>query len=237
VPYQILLVDDDRAFREELRECLDEYDVVEAASGPEALKLLKRPNEIDLVILDVMMPGLRGTEVLKEIKARQPEQKVIILTGYSSKDTAIDALKGRADEYLEKPLDIYRVKAAVAGLLETSELSREPDNHSPQARITRAKRFLERNWHKKVRLKDVAAVVGLSEKYLSRLFKQAAGVRFSEYALKVKIREAKKLLGNNWPVEEIAGRLGYQNSESFIRAFKRSTGRTPARYRRPHGAK
>jgi YesN/AraC family two-component response regulator len=237
VPYQILLVDDDRAFREELRECLEEYDVIEAANGPEALKLLKRPNEIDLVLLDVMMPGLRGTEVLKEIKARQPEQKVIILTGYSSKDTAIDALKGRADEYLEKPFDVFRLKAAVAGLLETRDLSVARDNHSLPAKIERAKRFLERNWHKKVCLKDVSGALGWSEKYFSRVFKKTAGVRFNDYALQVKVREAKKLLGQNWPVGEVAARLGYQNPESFIRAFKKITGRTPAEYRQRHGAK
>ena len=237
MPYQILLVDDDRAFREELRECLAEYDVVEAAGGPEALKLLKRPNEIDLVILDVMMPGLRGTELLKQIKTKYPEQKVVILTGYSSKDTAIAALKGRADEYLEKPLDIYRVRAAVAGLLETRDFGGGFDGRSASARIARAKRFLERNWHKKVCLKDAAQAVGFSEKYLSRLFKKTAGVCFYEYALKVKIKEAKKLLGKNWLVADVAGRLGYQNAESFIRAFKKSVGRTPAKYRRQYGAK
>jgi two-component system response regulator YesN len=234
VPYQVLLVDDDREFREELRECLDEYDVIGAASGQEALKLLKRPNEIDLVLLDVMMPGPRGTEILKEIKARYPEQKVVILTGFSSKDVAIDALKGRADEYLEKPLDIYRVKAAIAGLLEERELRESPDDHTTAGKIARVKRFLERNWHKKVCLKDVSGTVGLSDKYLSRLFKAETGDCFNDYALKVKIVEAKKLLGKDWPVSDVAGRLGYQNTESFIRAFRKLTGRTPAEYRRRH---
>ena len=232
MPYQVLLVDDDREFREELRECLDEYDVIEAASGSEALKLLKRPNEIDLVLLDVMMPGLRGTEVLKEIKTRDPEQKVVILTGFSSKDVAIDALKGRADEYLEKPLDIYRVKAAIAGLLGEGELRGGSADRSTAGKIARVKRFLERNWHKKVGLKDVSRTVGLSDKYLSRLFKAEAGVGFNDYALKVKIAEAKKLLAKNWSVGDVAGRIGYQNAESFIRAFRKLTGRTPADYRR-----
>ena len=234
MPYQILLVDDDREFREELRECLDEYDVIEASGGAEALRLLKRPNEIDLVLLDVMMAGLRGTEVLKEIKSRYPEQKVIILTGFSTKDVAIDALKVRADEYLEKPLDIYRVKTTIAGLLRESELRDGPNDRSTAGKIARAKRFLERNWHKKVYLKDVSRSVGWSQKYLSRLFKAETGVCFNDYALKVKIGEAKKLLGKDWSVGDIAGRLGYQNAESFIRVFRKLTGRTPAEYRRRH---
>ncbi len=235
MPYQILLVDDDREFREELRECLDDYDVIEAVSGQEALRVLKRPNEIDLVILDVMMPGLRGTEVLKEIKARSPEQKVVILTGYSSKDVAIDALKGRADEYLEKPLDINRLKMAVVRLLGENRQADEQADRSTGAKMERIKRFLDRNWHKKVCLRDVAASAGLSEKYLSRLFREETGVCFNDYALKVKVKEAKKLLAQNWQVGDVAERLGYQNAESFIRIFRKLAGRTPAQYRRLHG--
>ena len=66
--YQILVVDDDADFREELRYCLDGYTVIEAANGPEALAILKKPNAIDLVILDAVMPKMSGTEVLREIK-------------------------------------------------------------------------------------------------------------------------------------------------------------------------
>ncbi len=233
MPYQVLLVDDDREFREELRECLDGYDVVEAANGTEALQLLKRPNEVDLVVLDVMMPGPRGTDVLKEIKRRSPELKTIILTGFSSKNVAIDALQGRADEYLEKPLDIARFRNAVAGLLGKRESAAEADR-SAAGKIGRVKRFLERNWHKKVCLKDISRTVGWSDKYLSRLFKEMTGEGFNDYALRVKVREAKKLLARSWTVGETADRLGYQNAESFIRIFKKQTGRTPARYKRNH---
>ncbi len=102
MPYNVLLVDDDKMFREELREALEDYRVVEAANGKEALEILKKPNEIDIVMLDVMMPGLPGTEVLKEIKKISPSLSVVMLTGYSSKDVAIEALKGRADDYIEK---------------------------------------------------------------------------------------------------------------------------------------
>jgi len=234
VPYQVLLVDDDREFREELRECLDDYDVIEAASGQEALRLLRRPNEVDLVILDVMMPGLRGTDVLKAIKTRAPEQKVIILTGFSTKDVAIDALKGRADEYLEKPLDIQRLKSAVAGLLAHNGQRENQADRSLGGKIGRIKRFLERNWHKKVCLRDVAGSVGWSEKYLSRLFREETGVCFNDYALKVKVREAKQLLAKGWTVGDVSERLGYQNAESFIRIFRKLTGRTPARYKLRH---
>jgi CheY-like chemotaxis protein len=57
MPSKILLVDDDKDFRVELKECLSGYDIVEASSGEEAINILKKPNDIDLVILDVNLPG------------------------------------------------------------------------------------------------------------------------------------------------------------------------------------
>ena len=234
MPYRILLVDDNREFREEFRECLDDYDVIEAADGQEALKLLKRPNEIDLVILDVMMPGLRGTEVLRAIKKTDPDLGIIILTGYSSKDIAIEALKGRADEYLEKPLDIGRAKAIIKELLGEKEQKENP-GYSAAAKIERVKRLIERNCHKKVCLRDAAEVVGLNPKYLSRWFKAQAGIGFNDYLLKVRVREAKKMLKrSDLKIASISARLGYQNTESFIRTFKKLAGRTPAEFRRQH---
>jgi len=91
----ILLVDDEKEFREELACSFDEYRVLEAADGQQALKILGMPNEIDLVILDVRMPGLPGTEILKVIKKRNPKLKVIMLTAFSSKDIAVESLRGR----------------------------------------------------------------------------------------------------------------------------------------------
>src|SRR5277367_3176809 len=99
--YQILMVDDDADFREELRHCLDNYTVIEAANGLEALAILKKPNAIDLVVLDAVMPHMSGTEVLLEIKRIKPSLVTIMLTGQSSKDIVIDALKNRADDYIE----------------------------------------------------------------------------------------------------------------------------------------
>jgi DNA-binding NtrC family response regulator len=114
---KILVVDDDVEFRQELRDFLEGYDTIEASSGQEVLRLLKRANEIGLVILDVMMPGANGIDVLREIKRNDPDLNIIILTGHSSKDVAIEALKGRADDYIEKPLDIDKIKEVIDKLL------------------------------------------------------------------------------------------------------------------------
>jgi YesN/AraC family two-component response regulator len=232
MPERILLVDDDKDFRTEFKESLSDYKVIEASSGQDALKLLRRPNQIDLVILDVMMPGLSGTEVMKEIRKLSPDISIIILTGYSSKEVAIEALKGHADDYLEKPMDIEKTREIIERFLtdRKGESGILPSDLSDK--IQKVKKFVLRNCFKKVSLSDAAAAVCLSPKYLSRVFAQNTGKRFTEYRLEISINNAKKFLAiKGYNIDQIADKLGYKNTESFIRQFKKICGMTPTAYR------
>ncbi len=233
MPYNILLVDDDRAFREEFRDYFRDYRVVGASCGREALEILDRPNEIDLVILDVRLPDSRGTEILRRIKRDRPDLGVIILTGFGSKKVVIEALQGEADEYLEKPLDLERTAAAIRKLLRQSRWPEGLEAADTSGKIERVKVFLERNVHKKVSLAEAAALVRLSPKYLSRAFKEVTGENFNDCKLRLKIAQAKEWLAETgYSVDMIAFSLGYLNPESFIRIFKKHSGLTPGAYRR-----
>jgi two-component system response regulator YesN len=232
MPYHILLVDDDEDFRDELHDYLEDYRISEAPTGNDALDLLAKPHDIDLVLLDVMMPGLRGTEVLRRIKAMDGEMPVVILTAYSSKDIAVEALKGDADDYIEKPVDIGRARQIIDALLSEKRAEGDLDTGGMEGKIDRVKHLLEINYHKRVNLEDAAKIVCLSPKYLSRVFKERTGMGFSEYKLKVKIAEAQRLLeGTRKNIDQISYDLGYQNPESFIRMFKKVTRQTPTGYR------
>jgi YesN/AraC family two-component response regulator len=231
--YNILLVDDDKEFREELRDLLHDYDIVEASDGKEALALLSSPNEVDVVILDVVMPGLSGTEVLKDIKAMYPDLGVIILTGYGSKETVIEALKGKADDYIEKPVDIHKTRDIVKRLIRERVAMDGSAPGSMDAKIKRVTHFIDRNYEKSVSLESAAKLVALSPKYLSRIFKQKTGLGFSEYRLRVRIERAAELLeSTGYTVDEISSKVGYENAESFTRLFKRIKGCTPTEYRK-----
>jgi len=236
--YQILIVDDDADFREELRGCLDGYTVLEAANGPDALSILKKPNAVDLVILDAVLPLLSGMEVLREIKKIKPSLATVVLTGQSTKDMAIDALKARADDYIEKPVDPLKFLEVVKNLLAAKAVQGFTYTHGIHAKIEQAKQFIERNFDKKVTLEDVADQVCLSPKYFSRIFKEIVGNGFNEYRISVKIAQACTLLkGSDYTVTEIANRLGYQNLESFIRMFERTLAVSPMQYRHKHQKK
>ncbi len=235
MPDKILLVDDDQVSREEMKCCLEEYDVIEAKNGQEALSILNKPNEIDLMILDIRMPGLAGTEVLKIIKKKESAPIVIMLTGFSSTDTAVESLRGQADEYLEKPIDIEKLKAVVAKLLEAKKYKSDDTGAADvNQKIDRVKRFIERNCLKRVSLEDAAKTVGFSPKYLSRVFSEVAGEGFMDYRLKVKTNKAKELLAvKGYTISDISDKLGFMNPESFMRIFKKITGLTPTQYREP----
>ena len=233
MPSKILIVDDDPDLRSELKDYLEDYQVIEASDGRDALKLLSRANEIGVVILDVNMPGLSGTEVLKEIKKTDPGLGIIILTGHGSKDVAIEALKGRADDFIEKPLGIPNIKEAIEKLLAKRGGESEIDATDIRGKVEKVRRFIEKNCYKKITLKDAGLAVCLSPKYLSRVFKQYTRKGFSEYKLNLKINKARMLLQKTgYNINQISDKLGYENAESFIRQFKNLTRYTPTEYRR-----
>ena len=111
----LLLVDDEVPFVETMIKRLEkrELKVIPAFNGQEALDKLAQERSIEIVILDVKMPGLDGIETLKEIKKRYPLVEVIMLTGHATVETAIEGMKLGAFDYLMKPSDIDQLISKV----------------------------------------------------------------------------------------------------------------------------
>ena len=118
--FTILIIDDEKNIREGLSAALelDGYSVKLAANGTEGLALIEK-GDIDLVITDLRMPGISGEEVLAKVRGESPGIPVIVLTGHGSIDTAVDAMRNGAYDFLTKPLSLDRlsliVKRALAG--------------------------------------------------------------------------------------------------------------------------
>jgi len=112
IPTKIMLVDDEKDFVEMLSLRLKEVGekVTPAHSGQECLEKLEN-NNIDVVILDIKMPGMDGIETLKEIKKRFPLVEVIMLTGHGATETAVEGMKTGAFDYLLKPADFTDLSA------------------------------------------------------------------------------------------------------------------------------
>src|ERR1700681_64790 len=121
----ILVVDDEQLIRWSLSDRLNTegYSVTEAPTAADALA--KSEDGVDLVLLDYRLPDGDGLSVLKRIKARDPETLVILLTAYSSVDTAVEVMKAGAYHYANKPFNLDEIVLLVEKALETTRLRRE----------------------------------------------------------------------------------------------------------------
>jgi DNA-binding NtrC family response regulator len=130
----IMLVDDEIPFVETMTKRLDKrgLNVISANSAQEALAKLEDDAHVDVVILDVKMPGMDGIETLQEIKKRHPLKEVIMLTGHATVETAIEGMKLGAFDYLMKPCDLDVLISKVKEAFEKKKLH---DSKIEKARI------------------------------------------------------------------------------------------------------
>ncbi len=114
----ILIVDDEVGPRESLRMILKPmYEVHTAENGQEAINFISQ-KKVDLVTLDLRMPGLSGIEVLQEIKKLQPDIEVIIVTGYGTLSNAQEAIRFGAGDFISKPFNVADIIAIVSKAFE-----------------------------------------------------------------------------------------------------------------------
>ena len=136
----ILIVDDETAIRETLEQILgyEGYAVRKAATGAEALAEVERA-EPDVMLLDVKMPGMDGLEVLQRLKASGATVPVIVISGHGTIETAVEAVRGGAYDFLEKPLERARLLVTLANCLERRQLLQDrsvlAENASPDSPI------------------------------------------------------------------------------------------------------
>lgn len=121
---RILVVDDEQDVRETLESVLAklEYDPIVAASGKEALDLIKT-KKIDVVLSDLYMPEMDGIELLKRVKTENRNIVFLMITAHPTIETAVDAIKKGAYDYLTKPFHIDEVKMKLNRALEKSGLT------------------------------------------------------------------------------------------------------------------
>ena len=110
----ILIVDDEVGPRESLRMILKPiYEIYTAANGDEALQVIQKEN-IDLVTLDLRMPGLSGIDVLREIKKIRTDVEVIVITGYGTLTNAQEAIRYGAGDFISKPFNVADIIAIIS---------------------------------------------------------------------------------------------------------------------------
>jgi len=133
----IMLVDDEVAFVETIAKRLSKRNIttITAFNGEKCLEKLKTNPNLDVIVLDVKMPGIDGLEVLKEVKKTFPLIEVIMLTGYATMESAIDGMKRGAFDYLMKPCDIDVLVAKVEAATQKKHAHEKKIKEAREVRI------------------------------------------------------------------------------------------------------
>jgi DNA-binding NtrC family response regulator len=123
---KILIIDDETSIRNTLRDILEyeKFKIDDAENGMEGLKLINR-NKYDVVLCDIKMPKMDGIETLEHIQTSSPETPVVMISGHGDLDTAVDAIKKGAYDYISKPLDLNRLLITIRNALDKNTLVKE----------------------------------------------------------------------------------------------------------------
>jgi DNA-binding NtrC family response regulator len=123
---KILIIDDEKAIRNTLKDILiyEKYEVDEAADGAEGLKKAETGN-FDLVLCDIKMPKMDGLEVLSKLQELKPDLPVVMISGHGTIDTAVEAIKKGAFDFVSKPPDLNRLLITLRNGLDRSTLVTE----------------------------------------------------------------------------------------------------------------
>jgi len=116
---RILVCDDEEGIRESLKLILEkDYELFFSTNGQECLECMKVTPEVNLILLDIKMPQLNGLEILKEVKSTNPNTKVVMVTGYKSVETAAEAVKAGASDYIVKPFNSKDILETIKKILQ-----------------------------------------------------------------------------------------------------------------------
>lgn len=138
-PIRVLVVDDEKSIRDGSERILNRMDfkVYLASRGDEGLEILAREKPA-IVLLDMKMPGMSGEEVLRHIRQKEPSVIVIVITGYATIETAIEAMKNGAYDFIPKPFEPDQLRIVVNRARETLRLTREREQLEKERRRTLA---------------------------------------------------------------------------------------------------
>lgn len=126
-PIRILVVDDDRAIREVFEENLSAlgYLIEKASNAEEALQKIETAGKFHILVTDLYMPGMDGIELMTKAKEIDKYLETIVITGYRSVETAVEAMRKGAFDYIDKPFHMEYIKMVIAKTVERSQLKQE----------------------------------------------------------------------------------------------------------------
>jgi len=242
--YKVLIVEDEKYLLQELSRTFEweRYGctIIGTAADGETARIIASQESPDIIVTDIQLPGMSGLDLLRELMP----QTAIIITGHDRFEYAREALRIGVIDFLLKPIDDAELHSSVRKatiFLAGHEGNFENSPHVPDAtpavdnkkrHVISARRFIERHYSEDISLLQIAQNLGLSESYLSRIFRECTGSTFVELLTEHRINVARNLLRDQrLRIDEIAEMSGFRTAGYFTRIFKRFTGMSPSRFR------
>lgn len=244
----LLLVEDNAEVRLFVKQIFKEnYNIFEAENGKIALDIAKK-NNIDLIISDVMMPVMSGTELCKKIKTDIVTSHILVLllTAKTSQDSKKEGFKIGADDYITKPFDAGILEQKVKNLLLTrqnlikkfkKDIILEPKEleitSADEIFLKKSIALIEENINNsEFTIQDFIAEIGMSRSSLYRKLKALTGQSINEFIRNVKLKRAAQLIiQTKMTISEIAFDLGFNDLKHFRKSFRDLFNDLPSQYR------
>lgn len=243
---KLIIVDDEPKIRKGLFKLLEAQEGFQVTGVFEdvrtALKALYEL-EADVIITDIKMPEVSGLELIRQIKERNLNIRIIILSGYSNFSYAQKAIELGVTRYLLKPTDPRELLSVLReleqelfpeshGKEEMQDHSAEGENEVGNLLVLKAIQYIAVHYGGRITLKDMAGELHLSPNYLCELFKRHTGKNLMEYVTEYRMQKAKSYLNHvEYKVADVAEMVGYKEAKYFSSAFKKEYGITPLEYR------
>ncbi len=252
--YRILVADDEPIERQVINKKImnffpDMAEIYMAENGLEAVRIFEEKN-CQVVILDIEMPGMNGLEAAEKIRKKDASCSIIFLTAFDEFSYAKKAIEVRALDYLLKPgadQDLINVLEEAfrlcdrnenmgtgyfAAPVETAPSEDKEESVSANLLVGEVTRYIEEHYKEDIALQNIAGLMGYSDVYFCKLFKQNFGKNFITFLNEFRIDRAKELLADpKINIKDVSVEAGYRDANYFTRVFKRMVGMTPSEYR------
>lgn len=232
---KVLIVDDEYLELEQLtylvKRKYPHWEVWPAEDAAEA-KRLAASHRFRLALIDIHLPGQSGLDLAYELKQKQPDLALIIITAYQDFAYAKRAIQLEVLDYLVKPLIESEFDQALSKFEQ-----KHPEALVSSPLIRAALEYVHCHYAQKISLTEVAAAVHVHPAYLSRLFVEEIGIHFKDYVNRYRIEKAKELLTKkpDWSMARIAEETGFSSQHHFSHLFRKYVGIPPTKYKENNG--
>ena len=240
--YKIFLADDEIWVIMGLKKLIEKigapFQVVgEASNGVMALEEIEKKKP-DVLITDIRMPGMDGLELMKEIRKKKLDTKVVLVSGYAEFDYAQKAIRMGAVDYLLKPVEAETFAKVLENLEKMldergGKQEEQPEEILNPSALENIVEEIQSRYNENITLTGFSEKQHIRAGHLSNLLKERLGMSFSEYITAKRVQKAKELLADErLSVEKVANEVGYKDYFYFTKVFKKAVGISPSKYRK-----